>query len=109
MEPEARQRLVELARKLTRAAVASEPLLDPTDTLGRVHVPVFLAHGREDRLIPWTELERLRRALPDGSVSYTIVTRLFAHSFRERRFPTPTMAWEALRFVRATHRMVHLI
>lgn len=105
---EERDRLAALAGRLARAAIAMEPLLDPTATLPHVHVPVFLAHGREDRLMPWTELHRLRRALPDHLVRHAIITRLFAHSFRERRFPTPSMVVEALRFVRAIHRMVHL-
>lgn len=107
--PPQQKRLGELADRLADTAAEEEPLLDPTPYLPRVPVPVFLAHGRDDRLMPWTELTRLQRALPDGRVRHAVVTGLFAHSFRERRFPTPSMAVEAVRFVRAINRMVHLI
>lgn len=104
-----RARLRDLADRVAAAAVAREPLLDPAPFLPRVPVPVFLAHGRDDRLIPWTEMVRLRRALPEGRVRHALVTRLFAHSFRERGFPTPAVALEAVRLVRAINRMVHLV
>lgn len=107
--PEERERRGRLADRLAAAALQHEPLLDPGPYLPAVPVPVVLAHGREDRLVPWTELPRLRRALPDARVRHAVVTRLFAHSFRERRFPTPTLAVEAVRFIRAIHRMVHLV
>ena len=97
---------------LDRPAAAAgnpEPLLDPAPYLPVVPVPVVLAHGREDRLVPWTELPRLRRALPDARVRHAVVTKLFAHSFRERRFPTPTLAVEAVLFLRSIHPMVHLV
>lgn len=107
--PAARDRLAGLAERLASSAAAAEPLLDPTDALPRVSVPVFLAHGREDRLIPWTELVRLRRMLPDRQPRHSMITRLFAHSFRERRFPTPAMVVDAIRFVRGINRMVRLL
>lgn len=107
--PAERARLDTLADRLAEAALEQDPALDPTPCLARVPVPVFLAHGRDDRLMPWTELVRLRRSLPEHRIRHAVVTRLFAHSFRERRFPTPSMAAEALRFVRAIHRMVHLV
>lgn len=110
-EPSAsdRDRMETLADRLADAALAAEPLLDPGPFLPRVRVPVFLAHGRDDRLVPWTELVRLRRALPEERVRYSMVTSLFAHSFRERRFPTPAMAVEAVRFVRGVSRMLRLL
>lgn len=107
--PEERARLEELVRRMTGAAVAHEPLLDARDHLERVPVPVFLAHGRDDRLMPWTELVRLRRALPPDRVVFSAVTSLFAHSFGERRFPTPTVVREAVRFVGLISRMIRLI
>ncbi len=107
--PEQRERVAGLVQWMSVAAVEKEPLLDPGPYLPRVRVPVFLAHGREDRLMPWTELVRLRRALPAGRVRHALVTSLFAHSFREKRLPSPGMAVEAVRFVRAIHRMVHLV
>lgn len=103
-----RARLERLADRLL-AAAARDPLLDPGPHLPAVPVPVFLAHGRNDRLIPWTEMVRLRRALPPHMVAGSEVTGLFAHSVGERRFPTPATAAEAARFLRLMHRMLRLI
>lgn len=102
-------RLQTLADALARAALEREPRLDPSPLLPEVTVPVFLAHGRDDRLIPWSELFRLQRVLPDAVIRHHVVTELFGHSFRERWLPTPSAVLEALRFVRAINRMVHLL
>nr|NIP81237.1 hypothetical protein [Gemmatimonadota bacterium]NIQ56551.1 hypothetical protein [Gemmatimonadota bacterium]NIU76754.1 hypothetical protein [Gammaproteobacteria bacterium]NIX46152.1 hypothetical protein [Gemmatimonadota bacterium] len=104
-----RRRVVDLAGRLSIAASEREPLLDPRPYLDRVPVPVFLAHGRDDRLMPWTELVRLRRALPPDRVESAAVTSLFSHSFGERRVPGPSMAVQAIRFIRLIHRMLRLI
>ena len=104
-----RTRLARLAAGLAAAAAVRDPLLDPTERLTRVPVPVFLAHGRDDRLIPWTELPRLRRVLPDGRVRHSVITGLFSHSFGERWLPTPGTVVEAVRLFRAIRRMVRLI
>lgn len=98
-----------LADALAAAALRRDPGLDPSPFLPRVTVPVFLAHGRDDRLIPWSELVRLQRALPDPVIRHHAVTGLFGHSFRERWLPTPATALEALRFARTINRMVHLL
>ena len=102
-------RLIDLAERLAEAAASAEPMIDPTPYLPDVHVPVFLAHGREDRLMPWTELVRLRRALPDEVVQASGITSLFSHSFGERWLPTPSTIAEAVRFVRLMRRMLRLI
>lgn len=107
--PEERARVEELARRLSTAALEHEPVLDPRPHLGRIPVPVFLAHGRDDRLLPWTELIRLQRAIPDARIRAAEVTGLFSHSFGERRVPSPSVALEALRFVRLIRRMLRLI
>lgn len=104
-----RRRVEDLVHRMTERAVASEPLLDARPYLPRVAVPVLLAHGRGDRLMPWTELIRLRRILPADRVDYSAITSLFAHSFGERRLPTPAVVLEALRFVRLIRRMLRLI
>ena len=104
-----RQRLAALAERLVAPSVRTDPLLEPSDHLDRVGVPVFLAHGREDRLVPWTEMVRLRRALPADRVRHSVVTGLFAHSFGERWLPTPAMAADAVRLGRAIRRLVRLI
>jgi hypothetical protein len=43
-------------------------------------VPTLIAHGRDDRLIPFTQSIRLQRALPTGVVRRCTITGLFAHS-----------------------------
>jgi hypothetical protein len=104
-----RARLAGLAERLAHAAVTAEPLLDPGPHLPEVPVPVFLSHGLHDRLVPWTEMVRLRRALPAGRVDTSGVTSLFGHSTGERRLPTPASAPEGVRFLRLMHRMLRLI
>lgn len=106
---EDRERLRALTERLIDAAIAHEPLLEPAPHLPRVRVPVFLAHGRGDRLIPWTEMVRLRRGLPADRLVYSGITSLFAHSFGEKRFPTPGLVLEGLRFARLLNRMVKLV
>jgi acetyl esterase/lipase len=106
--PAMRERLTEVVDRMLAAAVAREPLLDPVPYLRRVPVQVFLAHGRQDRLVPWTELVRLRRALPPDRVAYHGVTALFSHSTGERWVPSPAALVEAARFIRLMRRMLRL-
>lgn len=105
---EQRARLEALIGRMLDVAVEREPLLDPSTYLARVPVPVFLAHGRNDRLIPWTEMVRLRRALPDHRVYRSGITTLFAHSGGDRRPVTPALALEGVRFVALMHAMLRL-
>jgi dienelactone hydrolase len=104
-----RDRAEALGSRVARAALAAEPLLDPGPHLPGLSLPTFLAHGRGDRLIPWTEKVRLERALPRDRVRHAAVTGLASHSFGEKRFPTPAVAVEAVRFVRLVHAMIHLV
>lgn len=109
LDPEQRQALGDLVERTIERALDHEPLLDPEPYLSRVSVPVFLAHGRDDRLIPWTEMVRLERALPDERVTRSGITTLFSHSFGEKRIPTPDTILEAVRFVRLLNAMIKLI
>ncbi len=104
-----RTHLQALVDRMLEAAIRREPLLDAAPYLGRIRVPIFLAHGRGDRLIPWTEMVRLRRALPADRIASSGVTSLFAHSGGERRIPSPGTAIEAARFLRLMRRMLGLI
>jgi dienelactone hydrolase len=104
-----RERLALLADRMVAAALVTDPLLDPAPHLPHVAVPVFLAHGRGDRLIPWTEMVRLRRALPAEAVVRSGITALFAHSTGQRRAVSPAAAVEAVRFVRLMRGMLRLI
>jgi acetyl esterase/lipase len=104
-----RRYLTGLVGRITAAALEAEPLLDPGSSLGRVPVRVFLAHGRGDRLIPWTEMVRLSRALPPDRLAAHGMTSLFAHSVGERRVLSVATGMEALRFVFLMRRMLRLI
>lgn len=81
----------ELADRLIAAALARHPQLDATRVFPTIDRRVVLAHGRDDRLVPFTESLRLREHLTAADVSVT-VTRLFAHSrgaegLRLREYP----------------------
>jgi acetyl esterase/lipase len=104
-----RRRLAALVDRMLDAALVTEPLLDPGPYLGRVPVRVFLAHGRGDRLIPWTEMVRLARALPPARVQSTGITGLFAHSTGERRILSPATVVEGVRFGLLMRRMLRFI
>jgi len=65
---------------LTQAALEAAPLLDPLPFLGRVGIPVQLIHGRNDRLIPYTETLRMEAAFPAKKRVDTTITALMEHS-----------------------------
>jgi len=69
-----------IAPALADAALDAEPLLDPGPHLGRLVTPTIVAHGRDDRLVPFTEAIRLSRALPNDVLRRTAITGLFSHS-----------------------------
>lgn len=69
-----------LADALTRTILAKDPLMEPGPHLHAVRIPVLLAHGRDDRLIPYTESLRLKRQIPGKMVAGCTITDLFAHS-----------------------------
>ena len=73
-------RVLALAEALARTALEADPLLDPQPYLQHVRVPILFSHGRDDRLIPFTETIRLSRAVPDHLVRSTMITALFQHS-----------------------------
>src|SRR5688572_10285507 len=65
---------------LAASFIARDPLVDPMPFLGHARVPVLLAHGRDDRLVPYTESIRLERGLPRELVAASSITSLFSHS-----------------------------
>jgi pimeloyl-ACP methyl ester carboxylesterase len=69
-----------LAEALAQTALEADPLLDPQPYLKDVRVPILFSHGRDDRLIPFTETIRLSRAVPSQRVRSTMITALFQHS-----------------------------
>jgi pimeloyl-ACP methyl ester carboxylesterase len=105
-EPRAR----ELAAALAQAAVACDPDLDPSSRLPRVRVPVLLAHGRDDRLIPFPESLRLAGLLPSACLRGCVVTGLFAHSGGTLRgLGALDRARETARFLGLLHRILNLV
>jgi pimeloyl-ACP methyl ester carboxylesterase len=71
-----------LVPALARAARQDSPLFDIGALLGDITVPVRLIHGRQDRLIPFTETLRLAGRFPSGSDVRVFLTDLFSHSQR---------------------------
>lgn len=89
-----------LAHALAHAALDSDPLLDPRPSLPALQVPVLLAHGRDDRLVPFTETVRLARVLRDKLI-HSEITALFAHSGgAQHGLGVTGMAREGYRFLR---------
>jgi len=72
-----------LVPALARAALRDSPLWDLSPRLSEVRIPVHLIHGRQDRLIPFSETLRLAEAIPAGPGVTVSLTRLFSHSRRD--------------------------
>ncbi|HSG09009.1 MAG TPA: hypothetical protein VLA36_11675 [Longimicrobiales bacterium] len=99
----------ELAHKLAAAGRRVDPLIEPGPSLSSVPGPVHLLHGRQDHLIPFTELYRLEAALPRDIETHAIVTRLFGHSSQD---PFPGVVdglRESTGFVRALSRILGVV
>jgi dienelactone hydrolase len=103
-------RALELAEQLAQTAILRDPLLDPRPFLDAVKVPVVVAHGRDDRLIPFTESIRLSRSLPAGAMKSLNITALFQHSGGTQAGlgPIGTMR-EGARFVLLLRRVLNLV
>lgn len=69
-----------LGKKLAVAIALKEPVMNPHDHFERVRIPVILAHGRDDRLVPYTETLRIRRRVPQHMLKNCTITSLFSHS-----------------------------
>ncbi|HUE96128.1 MAG TPA: hypothetical protein VMN39_05685, partial [Longimicrobiaceae bacterium] len=73
----------DLADRIERAvATSDDPIVDPRPYFQRLDQRIVLAHGMDDRLIPFTEGLRLREALPARVDSHLYSTRLYAPSAR---------------------------
>jgi pimeloyl-ACP methyl ester carboxylesterase len=53
---------------------------NPSASLGRVGVPVVISHGRDDDVIPYTEAEKLRAALPRDLPNRIHITGMYGHT-----------------------------
>jgi pimeloyl-ACP methyl ester carboxylesterase len=94
---------------LARTARESSPLLDPLPLLNRISVPVRLIHGREDRLIPFSETLRLKAGFPPQADVRVYLTGLFAHSRRDTESSSGNQLKERLRFVRMLSDLLGLL
>jgi len=101
------ERVERLVAALSAAAVGREPLLDAARWFDRVRAPVLLAHGRHDTLVPFTECERLHRALGPHSRGAT-VSRMHAHAGAGgvRSVPGVLRGWASL--ARLMNRLIRL-
>jgi hypothetical protein len=96
-----------LAKSLAVTIVGKDRLMDPAPFLGNVRVPVMLAHGRDDRLVPYTESLLLRRRIAQDLVVDCTITTLFAHSGGTRLGLGPLgLARETSRFLRMLDRIL---
>jgi dienelactone hydrolase len=99
-----------LGLALSETVQRVDPGLDPEPHLGRVGVNVLVAHGRDDRLIPFTESIRLSRALPPERLQGCTITGLFAHSGGTNTgIGALHLAGEGLRFVRVLRNILRLV
>jgi dienelactone hydrolase len=103
-------RALELAEELAATALEQDPLLDPRPFLPAVKVPVVVAHGRDDRLIPFSESIRLSRELPPQAMRSLNVTGLFQHSGgTQSGLGALGTAREAARFALLLRRVLRLV
>jgi len=90
----------EVARILSDAARASDPTLEPGVAFDRMRARPVLAHGKGDRLIPYSETLRLAERLPPRLNPSATVTRLFEHSVGAGGLSPQAYAAEAWRLLR---------
>ncbi|HEX8691762.1 MAG TPA: hypothetical protein VF746_05030 [Longimicrobium sp.] len=98
----------ELADAFAAAALACDPGLDPRPHLPNLHGRLLLTHGRQDRLIPFTETLRLTAMMPPHVDVSTTITGLFAHSAGAWLHPAQ-WARETGRFVGLLNRALNAV
>jgi pimeloyl-ACP methyl ester carboxylesterase len=54
--------------------------LDPRPHLSTIRCPVTVVHGTDDDVIPFTEAEKIREALPSGIRARVYLTGMYAHT-----------------------------
>jgi pimeloyl-ACP methyl ester carboxylesterase len=80
--------------------------LDPAPRMSEIRCPVSIVHGRDDRVIPWTEASELAAHLPSGVHTGTWVTGFYDHTGHSGplrlflRLPLlPIELWRSIRIV----------
>jgi pimeloyl-ACP methyl ester carboxylesterase len=106
--PPDRDRVSSLADALATAALTADPGLDPTPHLSRVKVRTLLAHGHDDRLVPFTSMFCLRDQIPDRAIVRASITSLFSHS-GGAAVSGPAIVTEGVRFLRLLDGILKLI
>ncbi len=105
-----REAAVQMIAELGRAARANFPLLDPIPGLDPFTSPVRLMHGRDDVLIPYTQLEALAARLePRTDDLRTGLTGLFAHSAGGNQLGPLDRARESVHFLRVLCRVFDMV
>jgi pimeloyl-ACP methyl ester carboxylesterase len=108
--PHVEQRTLDLAEAIADTAARIDPLLDPQPYLSKVRTPVLFAHGRDDRLIPFTESIRLARAVPPERKLSLTITSLFQHSGgTQRGLGAVGVARESMRFIMLLRRVLRFV
>lgn len=97
-----------LAERIVAAATTHARGLDPRPHLPNLDQTVVLAHGREDRLIPFTETFRLAAAMPPAVDSSVSITRLFSHSKEADRLGPLAYPREIARYLILLRRVLSL-
>jgi pimeloyl-ACP methyl ester carboxylesterase len=99
-----------IAAGLADAALRAEPLLEPGPALRDLQVPTLIAHGRDDRLVPFTESFRLARDISPQVLRGLTITGLFAHSGQtDRSHGVWRIPAEGVRFIRLLNSIVTMI
>ena len=100
----------QIAFGLAEAALRAEPLLDPGPSLPLLRTRTVVAHGRDDRLVPFTESLRLARELRPDTLERCTITGLFAHSGGTEKGLGPWgLSSEGTRFIALLNSIVSLI
>jgi dienelactone hydrolase len=101
---------LDLADRIADTALRLEPLLDPQPFLPRVHTRILIAHGRDDRLIPFSESIRMSRLVPPDRLDTITITSLFQHSGGTQSGLGPIgIAREGARFALLLRRVLRLV
>jgi pimeloyl-ACP methyl ester carboxylesterase len=87
-----------LANRIVDFALDANPGLDPRPALPHLDQRILLAHGFDDRLIPFTETLRLLSHIPARTRAVARITRLFAHSREAEPLGLLEYPREALRY-----------
>jgi pimeloyl-ACP methyl ester carboxylesterase len=104
------ERAHEIAYGLAEAALRAEPLLDPGPWLPKLRTKTLVAHGRDDRLVPYTEAIRLAREVRADVLNRCTITALFAHSGGTEKGLGPVgLAQEGTRFIALLNSIIRLI